>query len=76
MSVIDHGPGIPKSEREKVFERFHRVIGTGQEGSGLGLAIVMEIAQLHQANVEIADEPRKKGLNIQVSFAEMKQLKS
>ena len=76
MSVIDNGPGIPKSEREKVFERFHRVIGTGQEGSGLGLAIVMEIAQLHQANVEIADEPRKKGLNIQVSFAEMKQLKS
>ena len=76
LSVIDNGPGIPKSEREKVFERFHRVIGTGQEGSGLGLAIVMEIAQLHQANVEIADEPRKKGLNIQVSFAEMKQLKS
>ena len=76
LSVIDNGPGIPKSEREKVFERFHRVIATGQEGSGLGLAIVMEIAQLHQANVEIADEPRKKGLNIQVSFAEMKQLKS
>ena len=76
LSVIDNGPGIPKSEREKVFERFHRVIGTGQEGRGLGLAIVMEIAQLHQANVEIADEPRKKGLNIQVSFAEMKQLKS
>jgi len=42
----------------------------------LGLSIVMEIAQLHQANVEIADEPRKKGLNIQVSFAEARDLKS
>ena len=76
LSVIDNGPGIPKAEREKVFERFHRVMGTGQEGSGLGLAIVMEIAQLHQANVEISDEPRKKGLNIQVSFAEARDLKS
>ena len=70
LSVDDNGPGIPKEEREKVFERFHRIMGTGQEGSGLGLAIVMEIAQLHQANVEISDEPMKKGLNIQVSFAE------
>lgn len=69
LSVEDNGPGIPKEEREKVFERFHRVMGTGQEGSGLGLAIVMEIAQLHQANVEISDEPKQKGLNIQVSFA-------
>ena len=76
LSVIDNGPGIPKAEREKVFERFHRVMGTGQEGSGLGLSIVMEIAQLHQANIEIADEPRKKGLNIQVSFAEARDLKS
>ena len=74
LSVIDNGPGIPKAEREKVFERFHRVMGTGQEGSGLGLAIVMEIAQLHQATIEIADEPRKKGLNIQVSFAEARDL--
>ena len=70
LSVDDNGPGIPKEEREKVFERFHRIMGTGQEGSGLGLAIVMEIAQLHQANVEISDEPMKKGLNIQVSFTE------
>jgi len=75
LSVIDNGPGIPKAEREKVFERFHRVIGNEQEGSGLGLALVMEIAQLHLANVEIIDEPRKKGLNIQVSFAEARELK-
>jgi len=70
LSVIDNGPGISKDEREKVFERFHRIMGSGHEGSGLGLAIVMEIVQLHQANIEISDEPLKKGLNIQVSFAE------
>jgi two-component system sensor histidine kinase TctE len=72
LSVIDNGPGIPKDEREKVFERFHRIMGSGHKGSGLGLAIVMEIVQLHQANIEISDEPFKKGLNIQVSFAETK----
>jgi two-component system sensor histidine kinase TctE len=70
LSVIDNGPGIPKDEREKVFERFHRIMDSGHKGSGLGLAIVMEIVQLHQANIEISDAPLKKGLNIQVSFAE------
>ena len=47
-------------------------MGSGQEGSGLGLSIVMEIAQSHQATVEIVDEPNKKGLNIQVNFAELR----
>jgi len=70
LSVEDNGPGIPRDEKEKVFERFHRVMGTGTDGSGLGLAIVKEIAQLHQATVEIVDEPKQKGLNIQISFTE------
>jgi two-component system sensor histidine kinase TctE len=70
LNVEDDGPGIPKNEREKVFERFYRVMETGSEGSGLGLAIVKEIAQLHQATVDIVDEPKQKGLNIQVSFSE------
>ncbi|NBO10430.1 MAG: sensor histidine kinase [Methylophilaceae bacterium] len=71
LSVEDNGPGIPKDERENVFERFHRVMGTGQEGSGLGLAIVKEIAEIHQASIEIVDDPKQKGLNIQINFAEV-----
>ena len=47
LSVEDNGPGIPVAERERAFERFHRVLGTGVEGCGLGLAIVREIAQSH-----------------------------
>lgn len=31
-------------EREHVFERFYRIIGTRGEGSGFGLAIVLEVA--------------------------------
>ena len=44
LTADDSGPGIPEEERERVFERFYRIIGTQAEGSGLmwgvGLAIV------------------------------------
>ena len=49
LEVEDSGPGIAPEERERVFDRFYRVLGTLSDGSGLGLAIVREIAQKHQA---------------------------
>ena len=54
LTVEDNGPGIPEQERERVFERFYRVLGTGTEGCGLGLAIVREIALSHRAKVTLA----------------------
>jgi signal transduction histidine kinase len=53
VSIEDNGPGIPDSERARVFERFYRVLGSGAEGCGLGLAIVREIAQSHGAEVSL-----------------------
>jgi two-component system OmpR family sensor kinase len=50
FSVLDDGPGIPASERERIFERFHRVDGgrsRASGGAGLGLAIVRAIAEAH-----------------------------
>lgn len=38
LGVSDHGPGIPETERERVFDRFHR-LDPMRPGSGLGLAI-------------------------------------
>src|SRR5450830_684232 len=58
LEVEDTGPGIAPSEREHVFERFYRVLGSHTAGSGLGLAIVREIAQQHDASVEISSNPR------------------
>lgn len=55
LSVHDDGPRIPAQERERIFERFHRLLGTQAEGSGLGLAIVREIAALHGAQVTLED---------------------
>ena len=57
LEVEDSGPGIPPEERERVFDRFYRVLGTASDGSGLGLAIVREIAQKHQATVRVSDHP-------------------
>jgi two-component system, OmpR family, sensor histidine kinase TctE len=70
LSVEDDGPGIPEDEREKVFERFHRVIGTEQPGSGLGLAIVLEIAQVHGATIQMEDATPEGGLRISLRFAD------
>lgn len=53
LSVEDNGPGIDPQHRERVFERFYRVLGTGQSGSGLGLAIVAEVAKRHQAAIRL-----------------------
>ena len=58
LEVEDNGIGIAPEERDLVFERFYRVLGTGPasdnvEGSGLGLAIVREIAAQHDAAVRV-----------------------
>lgn len=68
LVVEDNGPGIPDSERARVFERFYRVLGTGAEGVGLGLAIVREIAQGHGAEVRLAPGPNGIGTIISVLF--------
>lgn len=69
LSVEDDGPGIPEGERERVFERFHRVLGTGQEGCGLGLAIVREIAERHGAQVSVRSGAEGQGTRVTVDFA-------
>ena len=68
LSVEDNGPGIPAEERSRVFERFYRVLGSGEEGSGLGLAIVQEIAQLHGAKTELTEAGAQGGTLIRGVF--------
>lgn len=68
LSVEDNGPGIPVAERERVFERFHRVLGSGAEGCGLGLAIVREIAQSHNAETRLGPGASGNGTLVMVVF--------
>ena len=54
LRITDHGPGIPVSEHEKVFEPFRRAKGAGvTRGSGLGLALVRRIARHHGGEARI-----------------------
>ena len=52
----DDGPSIPPEERARVFERFHRLLGSTQDGSGLGLAIAEEIAHLHRGEITLSED--------------------
>ena len=59
FSVSDNGPGVPRAEREKVFQRFYQVDRSRSKtrpGTGLGLAIVKHLVHLHQGTVEIESE--------------------
>jgi two-component system OmpR family sensor kinase len=60
LEVIDHGEGIPKQLRDKVFERFYRADNSRNRdtgGTGLGLAIVKEIVTLHKGRIEVRETP-------------------
>ncbi|MBO6792639.1 MAG: response regulator [Balneolaceae bacterium] len=50
VSVQDTGPGIPESEKEQIFERFHRIKKQDEEyveGMGVGLELSRSLARLH-----------------------------
>jgi two-component system sensor histidine kinase TctE len=72
IEVSDDGPAIPADERERVFHRFHRLLGSSREGSGLGLAIALEIARLHEADITLADDKDGVGNTFTVSFGREK----
>ncbi len=57
VKITDQGPGIPDSEKERIFERFYKGKGTGSKGTGLGLAIVKHVARAHGGKVEVESLP-------------------
>jgi two-component system, OmpR family, sensor kinase len=70
FAVLDDGPGIPREERERVFERFHRTDSgrsrTSSGGAGLGLAIVRAIAEAHKGTVRVEDSQNGRGAAIEL----------
>ena len=66
IELADNGPGIPETERAKVFDRFYRLDRSrSTAGSGLGLAMVKAIAGLHGLSIRLED--RTPGLSVVVS---------
>jgi two-component system OmpR family sensor kinase len=70
LDVDDTGVGIPVNERERAFDPFYRVLGSGEIGSGLGLAITLSIANQIGAVIELLDKPDgSPGLRARVVFS-------
>ncbi len=62
LSVEDHGPGIPRSEHERIFERFYRLgseLRRETQGVGIGLSIVKHVVEAHGGHIELDSEPGK-----------------
>jgi len=64
ITVTDHGPGIPDSEKERIFERFYQTPSgraVRHRGVGLGLTICREIVKAHSGVIWVADNPTGNG---------------
>jgi signal transduction histidine kinase len=61
ISVRDQGPGIPRDQHGRIFEKFARaeVPGGSKPGTGLGLFIARSIAEAHGGTLEISPDPRE-----------------
>jgi signal transduction histidine kinase len=66
ISVLDHGPGIPPAERERVLERFYRGRTGGAAGSGLGLAIARDLAAKWGGDVVVGAPLTGEGTLVQI----------
>lgn len=66
LEVIDNGPGIPATERQQVFARFYRRLGSCRVGSGLGLAIVQEVVTLHRGEIALGERENGHGLKVTI----------
>jgi two-component system OmpR family sensor kinase len=69
LAIQDAGPGIPISDRARVFDRFFRGHEVDVPGSGLGLAIVKSIADRHHATIGLDSGSGGRGLLVSISFS-------
>jgi two-component system sensor histidine kinase TctE len=75
LEVHDSGPGVPETEREKVFTPFYRIGATleaNPSGTGLGLTIVRDVAALHHARLVLDRSDALGGLHVSVIFPTIK----
>jgi two-component system, OmpR family, sensor kinase len=72
VEVSDSGPGVPESERLRVFEPFYRGLPWPVAGHGLGLALIAHIARAHAGSAHFL--PREHGACLRVELPRWKPL--
>ena len=71
IEICDNGPGIAPEERERVFDRFYRALGTKTSGTGLGLAIVKRIVDIHHGTIAIDDGLDGRGTTFRIRLPKL-----
>ena len=67
--IEDNGNGIPPAERQRVFDPFYRILGSGEQGTGLGLSIAQTIAQHHGGTIVLRDSQNfPTGLRVEITL--------
>lgn len=62
LSVRDDDEGVAPEDRDRLSQRFFRVLGTQVQGSGLGLSIAARVAQLHGGTLRFGEGLDGRGL--------------
>jgi signal transduction histidine kinase len=57
ITIRDSGPGVPESERSRIFDKFHQTQKAEAQGFGLGLAICRTIVEDHYGAIWVDDNP-------------------
>ena len=65
--IEDDGPGIPKAERTRIFDRGAR-LDTGKPGTGLGLSIVRDVAEIYGGSARLDESEDLGGLLVELSL--------
>ncbi len=74
LEVVDHGPGVPDEQKERIFEPFTRV-GDRHPGVGLGLAVAKGFAEAMGGRIMAADTPGG-GLTVRITLPAASEDKS
>ncbi|MEZ5070730.1 MAG: response regulator [Bacteroidales bacterium] len=62
FSVTDNGPGIPRGEQERIFDRFFQIeefLGMEESGTGIGLSLARNLARLMHGDIRVESCPGK-----------------
>lgn len=71
LSIKNEGPGIPKKDLSKIFDRFYKGQNHKREGMGLGLYLVKKIIAEHKGKIKIISK-KEKGVVVQITLPEIK----